>query len=224
MATRTAFETPPQDGALLGWSSWAVLAAWLALVAAGLNQGAFVPPPGGAPVALLAAVLGPPAIFLLAYTGSTAFRGFVLALDLRFLTAVQCWRVLGGVFIAMHAHALLPALFAYPAGYGDVLVGGFALVALMALLRGAPGRRARLVALNVLGLVDFAGAVGTGLLASSGPLGLLAGEISTAPLQQYPLNLIPTFAVPLWIIIHVASLLKLRRLGAARTTRVVAHA
>ena len=55
------------------------------------------------------------------------------------------------------------------------------------------------------------GAVGTGLLASSGPLGLLKGEISTLPLQQLPASLVPSFAVPLWIIIHVISLLQLRK-------------
>ena len=156
MATRIAVETRElsQDGRLPGWRSWTVLAAWFALIVAGLNRGAFVPGPGEAPFALLFAVLAPPALFALAYIGVAAFRKYVLSLDLRFLTAVQCWRVLGGVFVAMNAHALLPALFAYPAGYGDVLVGAFALVALTALVRGAPGWHGRLVALNVLGLVD----------------------------------------------------------------------
>lgn len=214
----------PQGRVLPGWRAAVVLAAWLALVWAGLEAGVFWPAADRAPIVLLAAIVGPPALFVAVYLASPAFRTFVLSLDLRLLTAIQCWRVVGGTFIALQAHALLPGLFAYPAGYGDLLVGALALLALMALLRRTPGWRSLVLGLNFLGLADFVGAVGTGLLASSGPLGLLAGEVGTAALQQFPLSIVPTFCVPFWIVIHLASLLQLRRFAVESAVRVEAPA
>jgi hypothetical protein len=217
-------ETPLPLGILPGWRSAAVIAAWFLLIAAANSQLFFRPAPGAPPIALLLAVAVPPLLFVLAYLASSGFRGFVLALDLRLLTATQCWRVGGASFIVLEAQDLLPPLFAYPAGYGDVFVGIFALVALIGLERAAPGCRQRLVWLNVLGLFDFAVALGTALLASDGPLGLLRGPVSTMPLQQFPLYIVPTFAVPFWIVIHLASLLQLRRLTAGETSARWHHA
>ncbi|MBI1773806.1 MAG: hypothetical protein HYR63_00535 [Proteobacteria bacterium] len=200
---------------LPGWRTGVVLAGWLALVLVGLSTGAFwARSAEEPPLLLLFAILGPAAMFAAAYRLSPAFRVYVLSLDLRLLTAVQAWRVGGGVFIAVHAQGLLPGLFAYPAGYGDIFTGAFAVFALMALINRTPGWQTQLVRLNYIGLVDFAGAVGTGVLASQGPLGLLRGAVSTEALQHYPLDLIPTFAVPLWILVHIASLIQLRRIRA----------
>ncbi len=148
----------------------------------------------------------------------------MLSLDLRLLTAVQSWRVIGGVFVAFNAHRLLPALFAYPAGYGDLLVGALAPFALLALIDRRPGWQRSVLRLNILGLLDFVGAIATGLLASDGPLGLLRGDISTGPLTELPLVLIPGFAVPLWILVHITTLLQLRRLNAPHTMQVTAPA
>ncbi|MDD5579017.1 MAG: hypothetical protein PHY16_07015 [Methylobacter sp.] len=44
---------------------------------------------------------------------------------------IQVYRVVGGIFLILYATDRLPALFAWPAGFGDVLVGTLApLVAL----------------------------------------------------------------------------------------------
>jgi hypothetical protein len=199
---------------LPGWRTAAIIAAWFAAILFGNATGFFIAAPAAPPYALLAALVGPPLLFALAYRASPGFAAFVQSLDLRLLTALQGLRVLGGSFLALHAVGRLPGLFAYPAGYGDVLVGVLAPFALIALVERRPGWRARVVGLNLLGLIDFVGAVGTGLLASSGPLGLLQGDVTTEPLRLLPISLIPTFLVPLWIIIHVASLVQLRRLNA----------
>jgi hypothetical protein len=159
------------------------------------------------------AILGPAAIAAILYRASPAFRDMVLDLDLRWLTALQAWRVGGIAFIAVGAQGLLPPLFAYSAGYGDVATGVIAVFAAMALIDGAPGWRTRLLALNAFGLADLAVAVSTGVLTSQGPLGLLMGEIGTQALQHYPLSLIPTFLVPASILLHLASLAQLRRIG-----------
>jgi hypothetical protein len=50
------------------------------------------------PLAVLVAVAAPPLLFAATYRASRRFRDFVLAIDLRLLTAIQGWRVLGGMF------------------------------------------------------------------------------------------------------------------------------
>ena len=83
------------------------------------------------------------------------------------------------------------------------------------MITGAPGWRRSVIALNVAGLLDFAGAFATGLLTSPTAFGLLSGDIGTTLTVTLPLGLIPTFAVPLFILMHLISLIQLRRAAAA---------
>ena len=64
--------------------------------------------------------------------------------------------------------------------------------------------------LNVLGLLDFIGAIGGGVLSGRSPIGILRRDVTTDVMQELPLSMIPTFAVPFWIVLHVISLLQLR--------------
>jgi hypothetical protein len=61
---------------------------------------------------------------------------------------------------------------------------------------------------NVLGLMDLMVAVSLGILASGTPLGILAGDVSTRLMGMFPLSLIPTFFVPLLVIPHLVSLIR----------------
>ena len=45
-----------------------------------------------------------------------------------------------------------------------------------------------------------------GVLASQTPVGVLAGDVSTRLMGQFPLSLIPTFFVPLFLIFHLITL------------------
>ncbi len=49
----------------------------------------------------------------------------------------------------------------------------------------------------------------TGVLTSNNAIGVLSDGIDRASLGSLPLSLIPTFAVPLWTILHIVSLLQL---------------
>src|SRR5262249_1717957 len=131
--------------------------------------------------------------------------------DLRWLTAVQGWRVVGAMFLALYAFGLLPGLFAWPAGLGDSAVGLAAPFVLLAMLRGAPNWQRGVFWLNIAGLIDFTGAIITGVLTSNSALGLFADGAQRANMGDLPLSLVPTFGVPLWIIFHIISLLQLRR-------------
>jgi hypothetical protein len=186
-------------------------AIWLLAIVVAGAAAVFEAGPGRPPLALLAAIVVPPALFMLAYRVSTEFRRFVLGLDLRLLTAVQTWRVLGGMFLFLYALNLRPALFAFSAGLGDVAVGVAAVFVLRSMIDGHPNWRRRVLLLNLGGLLDFVGAIATGVLTSNSSLGLFAPATPMPSMGMMPLSLIPSFMVPLWVIIHFASLLQLRQ-------------
>jgi len=202
---------PPQEHSGMVMMLALISAIWLlAIVVAGAAE-VFESGPGRPPLALLTAIVVPPALFILVYRVSTEFQRFVLGLDLRLLTAVQSWRVLGGTFLFLYAFNLRPALFAFSAGLGDVAVGVAAVFVLHAIVNGHPNWRRRVLLLNLGGLLDFVGAVATGVLTSNSSLGLFAPATPMPSMGMMPLSLIPSFMVPLWIIIHCASLLQLRQ-------------
>jgi hypothetical protein len=131
------------------------------------------------------------------------------------LVALQAYRVVGGSFLLLLLLHRLPAVFAAPAGIGDVLIGVTAIPVAASL--GA-GRRWRAVTWNLLGLLDLIVAVTLGVLASPA-LHLFTGGPSINALTQAPVALVPTFMVPLSILLHVASLRSLGSVGAAETGR-----
>lgn len=167
-----------------------------------------------APIALSAII--PVALFLLAYRVSARFRRFVLSQDLRTLTMVQHWRVIGFVFLALYAFDVLPALFAWPAGVGDVAMG-IAAIFIVARMDRDPDfvRSAGFVRYNLLGLLDFAVAVATAGLSAGAFPGLIANGATSAPMDVWPLNIFPSFIVPAFIILHLTVLLNVRHLRRA---------
>lgn len=121
-------------------------------------------------------------------------------------------RVVGAAFVVVMALGSLPALFALPAGLGDIAIGVSAPFVARRLARGAGHERA--VWFNVLGIVDLVVAVGLGLLIG---VGVLDAQPSTRALGLLPLALVPTVAVPLAIALHLVSLGRLAT--AARSGR-----
>ena len=193
----------------------AVLMAWLALVLLLGADRAFVRPPGMPPLPILAGVTGPIIAFLAAFWVSRAFRDFVLAADLRLVTGIQAWRFAGLGFLALYAHGVLPGLFAWPAGLGDMAIGVTAPWVVLALLRRPSFAASRLFTVwNLLGVLDLVVAVGTGALSSALAVGV-AREVTTAPMAQLPLVLIPAYLVPLFVMLHLAALFQARRLMAS---------
>ena len=187
-----------------------VIVAWAALSLMLNVFGVFTQHPDKPPLALLISVIGVPLVFLIAYAFSTKVRRLALGLDLRLLTAMQAWRIIGVMFLVLMSFGFLPGTFAWPAGLGDLLVGAYAPFVVLALSRRTPGWHRHVVLLNVLGLLDFVGAIGGGVLSGRSPLGLLRGDVTTDIMQELPLSMIPTFAVPFWIVLHILSLIKLR--------------
>jgi hypothetical protein len=188
----------------------ATVAAWLAAVVALGAAGTFRAAPAAAPAAMLLAIVAPPAIFLFLMRLPT-FRAQILAIDPVWLAAVQGLRIVGAGFLIAYAFGHLSGVFAHPAGWGDVLVGPLAPFVAARLARDPSFLRSSwLWRFHALGMLDFAGAVGSGLLARAGLAHLADGTPATAALGQFPLLLIPAFAVPLWICLHVAAFAQIR--------------
>ncbi len=143
-----------------------------------------------------------------------------MALDIRLLTMLQHWRVVGFAFLPLYGFGVLPGLFAWPAGLGDVAVGLTAPFVVAALVRrpGFAGSR-RFLAFHLLGILDFAVAAGTATLSSGAFPSLHAGPLTSVAMEVWPLSIFPTFIVPLFLMAHLAVLFQVlaRRDQAARS-------
>ncbi len=183
---------------LLGtWLALAITASALEVFHAGTRFAFFAPLPLG-----LAVVL-PMVAFLVWYWRSSRFRDFVLSLNPGALAYLQSFRLAGFVFLVLEAHGLLPAVFAWPAGWGDIFIGATA--PLVALNWAAnPARRTTFLAWNIFGMADLVNAVTLGVLAS--PSGFLGHGVTTDIVSVLPLSLVPTFAVPLLFNVHIISI------------------
>jgi hypothetical protein len=200
---------------------WGLVVAWLLAVLAAASIGVFdvgtrfsmrVPVPLG-----LAATM-PVLIFGLWFVASASFREHLVSLNPVALTAVQTWRVGGVVFLILMTKGILPPFFALPAGLGDMFVGITAPFVALAIARNrlSPGR---LILWQSLGIADLVVAVTMGVLCSPSPIGILAHGITTRAMGQLPMSLIPTFAVPLLVILEIICIAQAR--GSRRTSTVL---
>ena len=191
-------------------AAWFVIA--LGVSALHLLQGA----PGQPPIAILIAVLSPLIVFSIWYGASKPFREWVLSLNPRTLTLIHAERIGGLVFLAMYTYNILPGMFALPAGWGDIVIGATAYLAAMRLI---PNHRRAFIAWQLLGMLDLAIALSMAALSSL----LHPHGITTAPMTELPLSLIPSFGVPLFLILHIICIAQARRWPVREPLRV-AHA
>jgi len=196
-----------RHGSRSGMATASVLAAWLALALLLGSAGWFRANPDGyfQPIAL--GLVLPIAVGLFLFRSSPALRTLVAATPQRLLVGVQLYRVLGLLFIAAYFIHGLYGTFAWLAGIGDILVG-IAATGIALLWHGRTKHQVR--TWNYLGIADLVMAVSLGFLSSPGPFQLLSLEAPNVLITAFPLVLVPTFAVPLSILLHLASLWKLR--------------
>ncbi len=192
-----------------------VLFAWLAIVLIlGANE-TLVGEPGTPPLPLLVAVLAPILVFLAAYRSVGRFRDLVLSMDLQLAAGIQAWRFGGLGFIALYAYGVLPGLFAWPAGLGDMSIG-FTAAWVLRTLRDRPDfvESGAYRTWNLLGILDLVIAVSLGALCAFLGIGI-SETITTFPMARLPLVLIPAFLVPLFLMLHMTALIQSRKLTAA---------
>jgi hypothetical protein len=132
-------------------------------------------------------------------------------IPLRWLVGVQLYRVLGCLFLVAYARDEMPGEFALPAGIGDVLVGLAAVgVAAVVATRGVERARGAVLGWCAFGIADLVVAVATGLFSSPSILQALALDEPNLAITRYPFVLIPTFLVPISVVLHVYVIARLR--------------
>jgi hypothetical protein len=182
-----------------------LIAAWFIFSLTMSALHAFRTDPSQPPLPLGLAVLIPITLFLAWFRASESFRQFVLALNPRVLTMVQSWRIAGFTFVVLYAYHILPGEFALPAGWGDILIGVTAPLVAMKLANA--DHRNGFILWQALGIADLVTAVATGTA-----VGLIDPHgIQTSAMTVLPLSMIPTFAVPLLLILHIICIAQARR-------------
>jgi hypothetical protein len=204
MTTHSATLNTPAYGAALG-RTMAVLLVWFfAALAAGLS-GAFVTK-GGPPIGIGVAITAPLLVYWLDGRAGHPLLAAIARLEPPTLALLQTFRVLGVVFVVGWARGALPSGFALPAGFGDIAVGLAAPFVAVALGEGKPHARRLFIAWNVLGVADLVTAVFLGVAHSGSAFGFLHATPPSDVVATYPLSMIPTFFVPLALILHGVSL------------------
>src|SRR6266851_1136293 len=199
-----------------------VLAAWFGVSTAIAAAGGFNPAVTGKFAApLLAVTLSlPVAVGVIVGLTSSAIRQLISQTSIQpGVIAVNALRVIpGSAFVVLGLLGVLPAIFAVPAGVGDVLVGSGALLAYRWV---SSGRWGRALIWNVLGLVDFVNAAALGLATTPGPLHALQTNPTSVLFWMQPLAIVPIFMVPIYVLLHLVSL---RYVVASRSKAMFSHA
>lgn len=188
-----------------------VFGIWAALAIHAAETGMLMPPETISDIPWIAVFLigGSLSLVALAFLTETG-RAILDATDQRMLIAPQILRIMGGVFVIGWLIGRVPWQFALPAGIGDVLAGLAALSAYRALSRGDSNAAALTRRANIIGLVDFALAVSTGLMTSEGLFHVMSLDHPNI-INQYPLAMFPAFFVPSFLALHIFSLRKLAK-------------
>ena len=201
---------PKKERATSFWSISAILVAWFAFA----TWTSFASWYGGVTRRLPTIQYGlfiPIVVGLLLFWTWPLLRHTLAIIPNECLIGVQFYRALGVIFLILYAAGRLPGLFAMPAGIGDVSVGLLAPFAAAAYLRSSAGAASRARLWNYTGLADLVIAVTLGFLTSPSPLQLAAFDRPSVLIGVFPLVLIPVYMVPLSILLHFASLHRLRQ-------------
>jgi hypothetical protein len=180
-------------------ATWAIVASMLARRGFFQPPDPYSPPPIGITLSLVLLIL---AVCLLM---SPSLRR--LLTNQQNLILLNLWRLVGVVFLILMANGQMPALWALPAGIGDVIVG--AMAPWIARSLETPQGRRRAIIFNLFGMADLVVAVGLGVMTSPGPAQVFHTTPTSELATRFPLALVPTFLVPLAFVLHVISLSQL---------------
>lgn len=147
---------------------------------------------------------------ILLVSRSKRFEEILNNIPQHWLVGIQIYRSIGILFLVLYSAGRLPGVFALPAGIGDMAIGLSAPI--VAYFYATSSKRSCLAVLfwNLAGIADLVVAITIGFLSSASQFQLLSQNNPNTMITAFPLVLIPTFAVPLSIVLHLASLKKLR--------------
>jgi hypothetical protein len=216
MGNNKVQNTQDEDSRAITKLLFGIVGIWFLLAFIGGMLNIFYQP-NVPPLSLGIFVLLPIIGFTLAYAFSMRVQRAVKQLPLWLITIAHVWRFVGIGFVVGAILKILPIQFGYPEGFGDILAALFCIPLALAIRKKSfsPGLRTAFIAWNVYGIIDLIAAISLGVLYSPSSFGILRTDLSTAAMTAFPVNLIPTFFVPLFILLH---LLGLKRSGEVAIT------
>lgn len=182
----------------------AALLIWYAAVVVFGRMGFFAQRPLFAPNLMFAFIL----LFILGkkVLSLPRLNQILLQVPTNWLIAVQVFRLMGVGFITLYMMKVLPGQFAIPTGVGDIIIGVSAPLVAYIYTLGKSFSKSLAVLWNYLGIADLVMAISLGILTYPEPLHVIQTKVSNLPIALYPLVIIPVFAVPLSILLHVFTL------------------
>lgn len=142
---------------------------------------------------------------------SPAVRQVFATIPLSWLHGVQILRLMGYGFLTAAALRLLPTEFAIPTGIGDMAIGLTApIFAYLSTKKTAFAQKATIV-WNYLGIADLILAISLGVVTFPKPFQLLPTEVVTPNIALFPFVIVPLFAVPVSIMIHLFAIRRLNQ-------------
>ena len=146
---------------------------------------------------------------ILYYQFNEKFKQFCNNIPLKAIALFHVWRIFAG-WIFLSYSGVLSETFINNAAYGDIISGFLGLVVF------AFGHtKLNYLIFNILGLIDFIVAVGTGITLT------ILGAEGMATIIQLPLIMIPLFGVPLSGFTHFISLNRLLRMKNIKLTDMI---
>lgn len=146
---------------------------------------------------------------VLAYLINKNFKEYCNSIPLKSIALFHVWRIFAG-WIFLSYSGVLSQTFIDNAAYGDIISG---FLGLTVFLFGHT--KLNYYIFNILGLLDFVIAVGTGITLS------IIGDPKMDSIVLLPLIMIPLFGVPLSGITHFISLTRLLKIKTKKITDII---
>ena len=152
---------------------------------------------------------GPILGFLAAFAFSKRVQEALIALPLWVITAIHSLRLVGIAFVIAGLSQELAPQFGWLAGGGDMISALVSIPLAIVLYQKhySKSLRARFIVWNIFGLAGLFLSITLGLLYSLSAVGILSSPVAnTRALSFLPYSLIPTFYVPILILLHLLAL------------------
>ncbi len=124
------------------------------------------------------------------------------------LISLNIFRLIGGTFIILALYDSLPKTFAFIAGFGDVITAISSIFVVNAIKKQKSYAKNLILVWNTFGLIDI---ITTAVLANVfTKISMDTGIMGVDTLAKFPFSLIPAFAPPTIIFLHVFIYRKLK--------------
>jgi len=177
-----------------------LVVSWFVIILVLISNGIFHVEDGQRSPILLIALISPIAGSYIIYRSSKTVQQFIFSIPLHWLTVIQVARIGGILFLYLMVLGILPAVFALPAGVGDFTAGILAIPASYMLWKMKKHARKMAAVATIFGIGDLVVAISIGNISSAG-----------SSISNTLLVLIPTFLVPLFLIAHMFTIVRLQK-------------